>query len=114
MPVIEFTYLAILLFLLACMALCDWRWRLSFSLYPRRATVLSVAVVGAFLLWDGLGILTGTFFRGDTPYMTGVLLAPELPLEEVFFLFFLTYLTINLTSGVRLLLDARVTPGRPS
>lgn len=114
MPVIEFTYLAILLFLLVCMALCDWRWKLSFFLYPRRATVLSVAVVGAFLLWDGLGILTGTFFRGDTPYMTGVLLAPELPLEEVFFLFFLTYLTINLTSGVRLLLDARVTPGRPS
>ncbi|WP_369415228.1 lycopene cyclase domain-containing protein [Corynebacterium lemuris] len=111
---IEFTYLAILLFLLVCMALCDWRWKLSFFLHPRRTAVLSVVVVAAFLAWDGLGIVTGTFFRGDTPYMTGVLLAPELPLEELFFLFFLTYLTINLTSGTRLLLDARSTPGRPS
>jgi lycopene cyclase domain-containing protein len=115
MPVIEFTYLGILLLLLVCMVLCDWRWKLSFFLYPRRATVLSVVVVAAFLLWDGLGIVTGTFYRGDTVFMTGLLLAPELPLEEPVFLFFLTYLTINLTSGARLLLDARgTTPGRPS
>lgn len=111
---VEFTYLGVLLLLLVCMVLCDWRWRLSFFRHPRRATVLSILVVVAFLAWDGLGIATGTFYRGDTGFMTGVLLAPELPLEEPVFLFFLTYLTINLTSGVRLLLDTRPTPGRPS
>lgn len=111
---VEFTYLGILLLLLVCMVLCDWRWKLSFFRHPRRATILSIVVVAAFLAWDGLGIATGTFYRGDTGFMTGVLLAPELPLEEPVFLFFLTYLTINLTSGVRLLLDARPTPGRPA
>jgi len=34
------------------------------------------------------------FFRGSGPWMTGVLLGPELPLEEVFFLMVLTYSTL--------------------
>ena len=104
---LPFTYLAFLLLVIGCMVLCDWRWKLTFFLDARRATILSAAVVAAFLLWDALGIATGSFFRGGFPYMTGVVLAPEMPIEEPFFLFFLTYLTINLTSGARLFLDAR-------
>lgn len=34
--------------------------------------------------------------------MTGIELAPEMPLEEPIFLFFLAFLTINLTSAVRM------------
>ncbi len=109
----SFAYLTILLVATGCMVLCDWRWRLAFFLDARRALVLSIGMVGAFLLWDALGIATGTFFRGDSPYMTGVNLAPEMPLEEPVFLFFLTYLTINLTTGARLLLDARPTQVTP-
>lgn len=93
------------------MLLCDWRWRLAFFFDARRAALLSIGVVGAFLVWDLLGIVTGSFFRGGSAYMTGIELAPEMPLEEPLFLFFLTYLTINLTSGARLLLDARVERG---
>lgn len=108
-----FTYLTILVVVLICMVLCDWRWKLSFFLDARRATILSVVVVGAFLVWDAFGIATGSFFRGGSEYMTGVILAPEMPIEEPFFLFFLTYLTINLTTGARILLDARASsPGR--
>lgn len=118
MPVLEsflpFVYLTILLVALVCMALCDWRWKLAFFLDARRATILSVVIVVAFLVWDALGIVTGSFFRGGSDYMTGVVLAPEMPLEEPIFLFFLTYLTINLTSGARLLLDARVNADRRS
>lgn len=102
-----FTYLTILMVALICMALCDWRWKLAFFLDARRATVLSLSVVVAFLIWDAFGIATGSFFRGGSDYMTGVILAPEMPVEEPFFLFFLTYLTINLTTGARLLFDAR-------
>ena len=102
-----FTYVTILLAVLVCMALCDWRWKLAFFLDARRAAVRSAAVVAAFLVWDALGIATGSFFRGGSSYMTGVVLAPEMPVEEPIFLFFLTYLTINLTTGARLLLDAR-------
>ncbi|MBT5248381.1 MAG: lycopene cyclase domain-containing protein, partial [Microbacteriaceae bacterium] len=37
---------------------------------------------------------SGVFFRGGGPWMTGILLAPELPLEEVFFLAVLSYSTL--------------------
>lgn len=104
---LPFAYLIVLLATIGCMVLCDWRWKLAFFLDARRATVLSLVVVAAFLLWDAFGIMTGSFFRGGSEYMTGVILAPEMPIEEPIFLFFLTYLTINLTSGARLLLDAR-------
>ena len=106
-PLLPFAYLIVLLVTIGYMVLCDWRWKLAFFLDARRATVLSLMVVAAFLLWDAFGIMTGSFFRGGSEYMTGVILAPEMPVEEPVFLFFLTYLTINLTSGARLLLDAR-------
>lgn len=96
-------YLGFLLFSLAGMVICDHRWKLAFFRDARRAAVLSAACVGAFLLWDALGIVTGTFFRGASPYMLGVELAPEMPLEEPIFLFFLTYLTMNVTSAARML-----------
>ncbi|AGF71716.1 C50 carotenoid epsilon cyclase [Corynebacterium halotolerans YIM 70093 = DSM 44683] len=104
---LSLSYLAFLVAVLICMVLCDWRWKLAFFLDARRAAVVSVAVVALFLLWDALGIATGTFFRGESAHMTGIELAPEMPLEEPFFLFFLTYLAINLTTGARLLLNAR-------
>ncbi|QPK83886.1 lycopene cyclase domain-containing protein [Corynebacterium qintianiae] len=94
-------YLTFLLVTIGCMMLCDWRWKLAFFLDARRATLLTVSVVALFLLWDAAGIATGTFFRGDSPFMTGIELAPEMPVEEPIFLFFLTYLTMNLTSGTR-------------
>ncbi|MFM1953499.1 MAG: hypothetical protein RL187_708, partial [Actinomycetota bacterium] len=34
------------------------------------------------------------FFRGSGPWMTGILLGPELPLEELFFLIVLSYSTL--------------------
>jgi len=57
-----------------------------------------VLVVGVlfFLAWDLCGIGLGIFFRGETLFMTGLLLAPELPVEELFFLTLLCYLTMNL------------------
>ncbi len=51
-----------------------------------------------FLAWDGAGIGLGIFFRGETSHLTGLLVAPELPLEEIFFLFLLNYTTLTLLS----------------
>lgn len=101
------SYAAILVTTTICMVLCDFRWKLTFFHDPRRAALVSVIMLAAFVAWDALGILTGVFFRGGSPYMTGIELAPEMPLEEPIFLFFLTYLTMNLVSGARLLLAAR-------
>ncbi|GAB2500261.1 hypothetical protein CATRI_02900 [Corynebacterium atrinae] len=108
----SFAYLVILLLTIGCMILCDWRWKLTFFADARRATIICVAMVALFLVWDALGIISGSFFRGASDYMLGVELAPEMPLEEPIFLFFLTYLTLNLTSGVRLVLHTRSTSRR--
>lgn len=95
------TYLALLVLSLAGMVACDHRWKLTFFHEPCRAAVLSATLVAIFLVWDALGIATGTFFRGNSSYMTGVELAPEMPIEEPIFLFFLVYLSMNLTHAVR-------------
>ncbi len=59
----------------------------------------------SFIEMFGIGL--GIFFRGETQFMTGILIAPELPLEEVFFLTLLCYLTMNVFRGVHMLLMRR-------
>jgi len=89
-------YLAALLVSLGGLTLLDWRHRIAVFAEPRRALLTIAAGIVVFLLWDAAGIGLGIFFRGDGPYMTGVLLAPELPLEELFFLALLVYQTLLL------------------
>lgn len=92
----QLLYLFALGISLAGMVVLDRRFGLFFWNNPRRATVVLAIGVVFFLVWDLAGISLGIFFRGQTPFMTGLLLAPELPLEELFFLVFLCYLTMNL------------------
>lgn len=97
-----FLYLAALLVSLFGMVMLDRRFSLFFWRdVPRAAVTLLVGVV-FFLIWDVVGIDLGIFFRGETSFMTGVLVATELPLEEVFFLALLCYLTMNLLAGARM------------
>ena len=90
-------YLAALLVALTGMVVLDVRFRLFFRAAPVRAAIVMVVGIAFFLVWDLAGIGAGVFFRGQHPgVLTGILLAPELPLEEVFFLALLCYLTMNL------------------
>jgi lycopene cyclase domain-containing protein len=91
----SFLYGAALLFAIAGTGLLDLRHRLAvFGGAPgRTAVIVSVSVV-FFLIWDIAGIATGVFFRGSGPWMTSILLGPELPLEELFFLILLSYSTL--------------------
>ncbi|WP_281887342.1 lycopene cyclase domain-containing protein [Agromyces rhizosphaerae] len=98
-------YLAALVLSLAAMCAIDARFRLVFWDSPGRAAAVIGIGVAAFLVWDLAGIALGVFFRGETEFMTGILLAPELPLEEVLFLTFLCYLTLVLVLGTRRVLD---------
>ncbi|MEI5584776.1 MULTISPECIES: lycopene cyclase domain-containing protein [unclassified Agromyces] len=102
-----FAYLAGLLVVIGCMALIDARWRLVFWRAPIAAAVTIGVGLAFFLLWDAAGIVLGVFFRGDSSIVTGIELAPELPLEEPVFLFFLCYLTLVLVLGVERMLQAR-------
>jgi lycopene cyclase domain-containing protein len=89
-------YLLALLVSLTGMVVLDRRFRLFFWRDARRAAIVLVAGVVFFLAWDLAGVGGGIFFRGETAFMTGLQVAPEVPLEEVFFLALLCYLTMNL------------------
>ncbi len=100
-------YLGALLVSIFCLGLIDHRWRLALF-RDARATVVTVVVgVVFFLIWDLGGISLGVFFRGEGEWMTGVLLAPELPLEEVFFLVLLSYNTLIAWRGAEAWLGRR-------
>jgi lycopene cyclase domain-containing protein len=98
---VKLVYAASLLVSLGCLVLLDLRFRLVF----RRNTVASaiVVLVGVvfFIVWDAVGISSGVFRHVDSRWATGILLAPQFPLEELLFLVFLSYLTLVLLSGWR-------------
>lgn len=88
-------YLSALVFALLGTGLLDWRHRLAvFGGAPLRTVIIVFVGVAFFLVWDVVGIAEGVFFRGSGPWMTGILLGPELPLEELFFLMLLCYSTL--------------------
>ncbi len=91
-----FVYLIALLLSLIGMVVLDRRFHLFYWVSARRAGIVHVIGIVFFLVWDLYGIGQGLFFRGETSFMTGILLGPELPLEELFFLTLLTYMTMNL------------------
>jgi lycopene cyclase domain-containing protein len=107
---VSVAYLLALSVSLTGMIVLDRRFGLFFWRAPRAAAVVLTAGVVFFLAWDLVGIGSGIFYRGQTAFMTGLQLAPELPVEELFFLIFLCYLFMNALQGARMLLDAR----RPS
>ena len=92
-------YAAALLVSAACLVLLDVRFRLVFRRRPVAGAVTMLIGLAFFLAWDAVGISLGVFRHLDSRWATGVLLAPELPLEELLFLGFLTYLTLILLSG---------------
>jgi lycopene cyclase domain-containing protein len=100
-------YLAALLVSLTGMVVLDRRFGLFFFDRPVRAAIVLVTGVLFFVVWDLFGIGLGVFFRGETDFMTGLQLAPELPLEEIFFLTLLCYLTMNVFRGTELVLARR-------
>jgi lycopene cyclase domain-containing protein len=89
-------YLLALAIALFGMVMLDRRFRLFFWVAPRRATAVLVVGLVFFVVWDLAGIGLGIFFRGETAFMTGLQVAPELPVEELFFLTLLVYVTMNL------------------
>ena len=92
-------YLLAILVSAAGIALLDRRFRLAFWRARGRTVAALLVGVAFFVAWDAVGILTGVFVKGDSPLYVGVMIAPELPLEEVFFLAFLCYLALVCTAA---------------
>lgn len=88
-------YLVALVVSLTGLGLLDYTHKLALFAGKIWQTLVTVAVgVVFFLVWDVAGIAAGVFFRGPGPYQTGILIGPELPLEEVFFLTLLCYVIL--------------------
>jgi lycopene cyclase domain-containing protein len=98
-------YLAALLVSLTGMVVLDRRFRLFFWVAARRAAIVLGAGIVFFVVWDLFGIGLGIFFRGQTEFMTGIQVAPELPVEELFFLALLCYVTMNLYAAAGRLVE---------
>lgn len=90
----SFYYLLVLLVSILGLIGIDKRHNLALFRYPLPTIIsISIAVV-VFLIWDIVGIALGIFFRGSTVFLSGLLLGPELPVEELFFLILLSYNTL--------------------
>ncbi len=97
-------YLSVLLTLIGCMLLLDYRFRLFFWYRPAAAALVTCVGVAFLLLWDVLGIGLGVFLRGEGLIATGILIAPEFPIEEPVFLLFMVLCTMVVyRSSVRVL-----------
>jgi len=101
------TYLAGLVFSLVGLGLLDWRFRTAFTVNKKAAAFAILIPTIFFIIWDVAGIAMGIFFRGDTSHLTGILLAPEFPIEELFFLLLLNYTALTLFTTVSRVIKKR-------
>lgn len=89
-------YLAAILVSFVCMLTIDARFKLAFYNNRRRTLITLLVGTVVFVIWDICGIALGIFKTGDSTLTTGLMLGPEFPLEEIFFLIFLCYFTLVL------------------
>lgn len=96
MTLLSFAYLGALLGSMLGMGIVDWRWRVALFHDARRTLVAVAASTVVLLVWDAVGIALGIFRIGASAGMTGIELAPHMPIEEPIFLVFLSYISIVL------------------
>jgi lycopene cyclase domain-containing protein len=97
-------YAAALVGATACMGLLDHRFRLVVWRDGRRAALVLAVGVAFFLVWDLVAIASGFYHLGESEAMSGIVVAPELPVEELLFILFLCYVTLVLRGLVALAL----------
>jgi lycopene cyclase domain-containing protein len=97
---IAFSYLGFLLFSIFGLAVLDHRFKLAFWYDAARTAKVLTMAIALFIIWDIIGIKAGIFMHGNGPYSLPFRLFPEFPIEELFFLFLLTYVTLLLYRGV--------------
>jgi len=94
-----FLYLLLLFTAIGSMLLIDHRFKLFFWHDPAVASLVIALGTALFLTWDLAGIIAGVFLRGEGSIASGIVLAPELPLEEPVFLIFLVHCTMVVFTG---------------
>lgn len=90
---------------IAGIALLDRRFKLAFWHDAQRTWLTIGVAMAVFIIWDFLGIGLGIFRHGASPFMLPFTILPEFPIEELLFLFLLSYNTLTLYRGVQLWLS---------
>ena len=104
----HFIYLTVLVVSLAGLVGIDHRHRMALFAGHRLRTVVAVGVgVAVFSVWDVVGISSGVFFQGPGPYQSGLMVGPEFPIEELFFLTLLCYTSLLMYVGASMVLEAK-------
>lgn len=96
----EWAYLTGILVGIIGMAIIDWRYKLAFWRNRRRTVMTVLVAMAIFAVWDALGIMLGVFQHGGSRYSLPFTIAPEFPVEELFFLCLLCYCTLVIYNGV--------------
>ena len=97
----KYTYLAILFFSISGMIIIDWRYKLVFYDMPKAATRAIAIMMSILLFVDVVGI-NWNVFATNTIYVSGIFLGnPNLPIEEIFFLFLLCYFVLVLNTYLK-------------
>ena len=81
------------------LAVIDYRYKLAIW-HKAKPALLTIAIgIVVFIIWDLIGIRAEVFFKGSGEYMLPFEIIPEFPIEELFFLFLLCYVTLLLYRG---------------
>ena len=92
-------YFFILMAVVGCLVLVDLRYRLAIFYDARRTLKTLAAGLLFFSGWDILGIRQGIFRIGMSPYLSGLRLGWQFPIEEIIFLLILSYSALLLYRG---------------
>lgn len=84
----------------------DARFKLALFRAPRRAVIAVTVTALLMLAIDLTAIATGNFLIGASPWMTGFEVLPHLPIEELFFVTFLAYVSLVAVTGAERTLTA--------
>jgi lycopene cyclase domain-containing protein len=95
----QWYYLAALCISIFGMGVLDWRYKLAFWVDAKRAAQAIGIPMVIFTIWDMLGIWQGVFFHGGSRFTLPFRIIPEFPIEELFFLFLLCYVTLIIYLG---------------
>lgn len=89
-----FFYLLGLVIAISGLLFIDYRYKLAFFFDAKRTTATLGLAIALFIIWDILGINLGIFYHGGSSFTLPFRLLPEFPIEELFFLFLLTYVAL--------------------
>ena len=93
-------YLIALSISIGGLLLIDRRLKLAFWKDKKRTALTIAIVMFVFILWDIIGIKMEIFYKGASQYMLPFVIAPDFPVEELFFLFLLSYVTLLIYRGL--------------